>query len=418
MKLLLAAAVLSSSMLAFSGGTPRANAEHRATGWIAVGAWPYLPGSVLPVRVDGFSPPYRVALVGPGSMSPDGSYSIPPGTPPGAATLLAASPHGLAQATLHIGTPPRSQGAMLAVASYDDGVVFHRANDFSVLGVLAIGGPPGDVAVDADGHAFAPDTQGSALTSIVLSPWSVSSTQGVLVGDQVAIDATTHAAFVTDRDAGGSGALTRVTSDGDVARVPTGQTAEGLAIDERRQIVYVANVNDDSVTAVDARAMRVLRTFHAVPRVFALALSPDGTRLFAVSNETASPPLGQPGSVVVLSLGKTPRIVARSANLEFPVGEALDAARATLFVTDEALDAVYVLDARTLRPRRAPLPTCRTPWKPAFDPVMGRLYVPCARGDAVDVFDARTYKRIAGAPFATGSYPLAVAVWHGAATAK
>jgi hypothetical protein len=38
--------------------------------------------------------------------------------------------------------------------------------------------------------------------------------------------------------------------------------------------------------------------------------------------------------------------------------------------------------------------------------------VPCAGADAVDAFDTRTLRRAAHAPFATGGYPLAVAVWH------
>ncbi|HYL26955.1 MAG TPA: hypothetical protein VEW74_03910, partial [Candidatus Nitrosotalea sp.] len=84
----------------------------------------------------------------------------------------------------------------------------------------------------------------------------------------------------------------------------------------------------------------------------------------------------------------------------------------TLYVTDEALDDVYVLDARTLRPKRAPLRTCAIPWKPSLDPLAGRLYIPCAGANAVDVFDSGSLRRIHGAPFATGSYPLAVGIWH------
>jgi hypothetical protein len=38
--------------------------------------------------------------------------------------------------------------------------------------------------------------------------------------------------------------------------------------------------------------------------------------------------------------------------------------------------------------------------------------VPCAGADAIDAFDARTLRRISRAPFATGSYPLAVAILH------
>jgi DNA-binding beta-propeller fold protein YncE len=154
-----------------------------------------------------------------------------------------------------------------------------------------------------------------------------------------------------------------------------------------------------------------VRRFAAVARVFSLALSPDGSRLYAVSNQSTGSPFSAPGCVVTIALDTpAPHIVARSANLTFPIGIALDPATARLFVTDEEDDAIDVLDAHTLRPARAPLSTCRTPWKATID--ARRLYVACARADAIDVYDVRTLHRIKGAPFATAGYPLAVAVWH------
>ncbi|MFN2450486.1 MAG: hypothetical protein ABR508_11975, partial [Candidatus Baltobacteraceae bacterium] len=87
----------------------------------------------------------------------------------------------------------------------------------------------------------------------------------------------------------------------------------------------------------------------------------------------------------------------------------LDASHKVLFVSDEAADVIYVLHARTLKAARVPVPTCRTPWRPRV--FHGRLYVPCARSNAIDVIDVRTYRRVRGAPFATGGFPLSVAVW-------
>jgi len=116
-------------------------------------------------------------------------------------------------------------------------------------------------------------------------------------------------------------------------------------------------------------------------------------------------------SFVTIALdAPAPHVVARSAKLTFPIGIALDAATQRLFVTDEEDDAVDVLNARTLRPAAAPLATCRTPWKPTIDG--RRLYVACARADAIDVIDLSTLHRVNGAPFATAGYPLSVAVWH------
>ncbi len=384
-----------------------------ATERIAATTWPYLPGSNLLLRVDGMAQPYYAAVLGPGHLSDEGIYRIPKMPAHGQALLVAANASGLAMTTLRLATPPPANRPLLVVASYDDGIVFHDARTFSVLGVLATAGAPSDAAVDRTGRVAATDTQGSTLTVARLSPWSVSRVDGVQLGDEVAIDAATGAIFVTDRGADGHGALTRVTKRGEIARVATGDTAEGLAIDERRQIVYVANVNDGTVAAVDARSMRVLRRFSAAPRVFSLALSSDGTRLYAISNQSVGSLFGAPGSAVTIALdGRAPHVVARSAPLAFPIGVALDPATKTLFVTDEALDSVYVLDAATLRAKHAPIPTCRTPWKPFADDRKPRLYIPCAGADRIDVLDTTTLRRMAGAPFVTGGYPLAVAAWH------
>ena len=396
----------------------RGPAGYRATGTIAVSRWPYLPGSTLAVRIDGFSAPYHVALLGEGSFRNDGTYEVADAAAPAETLLVAGNRAGLAARSLRIAAPPSLHQSLLAVASYDDGIVFHDARTFSVLGILATGGAPSDAAFDAAGRLAATDTQGNAVTFAALSPWHVSHVGGVPLGDEIAVDGALRSVFVTNRDVKGDGSLTRVTSDGSVTTVVTGRTAEGLAIDGRRGLVYVANVNDGTVTVVDARSMRSIRRFSAVPRVFSLALSPDGRRLYAVSNQSAASPFAQAGAAVAIDLRRSPpRVVARSRDLTFPIGAALDASGRTLFVTDEELDAVDVLDARTLAPKHAPLATCRTPWKPSLD-WRGRLFVPCARDDRVDAFDSRTLRRLPRAPFATGSYPLAVAVWPGTRTSN
>jgi DNA-binding beta-propeller fold protein YncE len=389
----------------------------RAVGTIAAAPWPYFPGSVVPIKVDGFTGPYELALSGPGSIASDG-YAIPNAAPPGSATLVAGNAAGIAARRFAIAAPPQSAHSLIAVASYDTGLVLHDARTFAVLGVLSTGGSPSDAAVGRDGRLAIADTGGDVMTIASLQPWNVTRVPGVPLADEVAIDSRNGNIFATNRDADGGGAVSRVSPSGTVARVPTGRTPEGLAIDARRGIVYVANTNDGTVAEVDARDMRVVRRFHAIDRVFSLALSPGGDRLYAVSNQSTGSPFGAAGAVVAFAVGDTPRRVARSADLTFPLGIALDARHGRLFVTDEAADAVDVLNARTLRAAHAALPTCRTPWKPAFDAADGRVYVPCARAGAVDVFDAATLRRIPGAPFRTGSYPLAVALWHPRSSAK
>ena len=416
------AAVAALAVLAvavFTASAERPVRMHRATGQIDTSAWPYLPGSVLPLPVNGFPVPYRVALVGEGSLSNTGTYMLSVAAKPGTATLVAGNAYGIAARTLRIGAPPNEDRDLLAVASYENGLVFHDAGTFSVLGILAIAGAPSDAAFDARGQIAVTDTQGDALTVAAMSPWNVSQIADVPLGDELAIDTRSGDMFVTNRDVGGKGALTRVTPDGKAVTIPTGETAEGLAVDETRHIVYVANANDGTVAAVDGRTMRVVRRFRAVDRVFSLALSPDEKLLYAVSNQSTASPFGAAGSVVAIAVdAKNPHAIARSANLTFPIGIALDRETGTLFVTDESADAVDVLNAKTLRERRPPVATCRTPWKPLLDERKQLLYVPCARADRIDVLDARTLRRVKGAPFQTGGYPLAVTLWHARAGAN
>jgi sugar lactone lactonase YvrE len=374
---------------------PRAFPVHRAAGAIGGVTLPYLPGSVFPTDVYGFNAPYRDIVSGPHSDE---------------RTLIAAGPHGLSARTFSLAPAPDPAAPFIAVASYDDGIVLHDARaPFRARAVLGIGGAPCDAAIDPRGRLASAATDGTVATVATFDPWQISHFENVPFCDQLAFDPSSGALFVTNRDIDGAGALTRIDAQGTVTHRTLGLTAEGLAIDSARGRVYVANVNDGSVSVVDAKSMLELHRFHVIDRVFSLALSSDGSRLYAVSNESTESPFGAAGSVVAVNVADG-RIVARSARLAFPIGIAADA-HERLYVTDEDTNAVYILDARTLRPVHTPLQTCDTPWMPTLD--RGLLWVPCTRSDQVDVFDTTTLQRVAGAPFSTGGYPLAVAIWHG-----
>jgi hypothetical protein len=363
----------------------------------------FLPSSRVALRIDGIDGPASFAVVGEGTVA-NGYYMAPETQRPAEATLIASGTGALAMRTIRVVAPPR--GALIAVAAYDDGIVLHDPRNFSMLGTLAIGGAPSDVAATSEGFVAA-DTDGTTLTDLSLAPWAVDITPGVLLADALASDSPLRAIFVTERGAGGPGGLARVMR-GQVTSIPTG-TAEGIAIDAARQLVYVADTDRGDIAVVDARRMRVVRRIGGIPRAFSIALSNDGRLLYAVSNQGRHTILGGVGRVVEIDLAKR-RIVARSAELTFPVGIALDEAGRRIFVTDEQDDDVAVLDARTLRAVRTPMATCSIPWQPAYDAQTHRLFVPCAGSDEVDVFDARTLSRVVGAPFRTGGYPLAVAL--------
>lgn len=384
---------------------------HRRTGTflLQVPSGPFVSGSKLSIQTQGAPDAVAFSLLGPGAL--DGStYLAPDVSSSTSATLIAAHQGALAVRTIDLVPPPGRTHALIAVATYDNGIALHDPRSFALLGYAPIGGPPGDVAIDARGDIFAPDTDGTSLSAFMRAPWRLRTTPGVVSGNEVAVDSRTGAVFVTDRDVNGKGALTRIGPDGSVTRTITGETAEGIAIDAARGLVYAGNVNDATVAEIDARTMRVVRKLHSVERTFGIALDPRARRLYVVSNTSPAMRRGG-GYVAAIDLRKRGApIVAKSGNLTFPLGAALDAGAHRLFVTDEASDVVYVLDARTLRRAHAPLRTCRTPWRPSIS--AGRLYVPCARANRVDVFDLHSLRRVPGAPFATGGFPLGVAVWH------
>lgn len=392
---------------------PHGRALERAVGVFVQNAASYLPGSLVPLRVEGIPSPYKVRFVGEGAIR-GSNFAIPLHADPGSTTVIAYNARGLAQHELRIAPTPSATSALVAVASYETGIALHDARTFAAVGTLAIGGGPSDVAVDPAGRLATGDTVGSGVTIASLSPWDVATSPNVPVVDEVGFDATSRAVFATNRSLDdGRGALTRINADGTVVQLPLGTTSEGLAIDAAHRRVYVANVNDGTVSIVDADAMRELRRVPAIERAFGLTLSADGRTLYVVSNESVTSPFAQAGSIVRFEIDGTQlRARARSGRLSFPVAAAFDERARRVFVTDEHDDDVYVFDAQTLRETHARLRTCRTPWKPFFDGTAHRLYVPCARADRVDVFDTRTLRRVPHAPFVTGGYPLAVAIWH------
>ena len=400
------------TLLALALGTvPHPHHPRRAAAAFVAASVPYLPGSTIPIEINGINPPYRIAILGPGVLQQN-LYHVP-NDASGNSSVVASGAAGIAEHVFDFAAPPDPSKPFIAVATYDDGVIIHQADaPFTMNAALAIGGAPGDVAIEDDGLIGTGTTNGDGGTIARLKPWNVISYSGVPGVDEVAFDRSTHALFLTNRDVDGAGALTRITADGTTSRRVLGMTAEGLAVDSAHRRVYVANVNDGTISIVDADSMVELSRFKAIDRVFALALDPSGKRLYAISNQSLSSPFAAPGSAIAIDItAPHPRIVAKSPQLSFPVGVAFDARTNRVFVTDEKDDDVYVLDPHTLARMHDALPTCSTPWKPTIDG--DRLYVPCARADRVDVFDTRTLRHLPGAPFATGGYPLAVAVWHG-----
>lgn len=358
--------------------------------------------------MDGLPPPYTFDVFGP--LRIDAGYANVADTASGQATLLASNATGIAMRTVDVGAAPT--GDLIAVAAYDDGVVFHDPRTLHVRGILGIRGAPGDVAISDDATIATADTSIDGATLVTRSPWNVRFVAGVPQADALAFGPG-GALYATDRDVAGNGALSKLSPGGTIERAVVGSTPEGVAISPNGRRAYVANVNDGTISVVDTGAMREVSRTKIVGRVFSLALSGDGKRLYAVSNQSLDSPFSDAGSVVEVAVNDDRlHVMRKSRPLEFPLGVALDERQNRLFVTDESDSVIYVFDAATLRESVLPIATCRTPWQPHVDESGGRLYVPCARADRLDVFSLRTLARMPGSPFITGKYPLSVATWH------
>jgi len=371
---------------------------------ISFAPFPYFIGSRIALQGVGLAPHARWSVVGPARITTVAGSRYLSLLRQGRAQVIASDGRAIVARTIQILPAPPAHTTLIAVACYDDGVAFYDARRLTALGLLATGGSPSDIAVSGNRLAVT-DNDGKAFTVIERAPWRILR-RPLAASDEVAA-APGGKFYATLRQWRGLGAVASVTATPQIAK--TGMTAEGIAVDPQRGVLYVANVNDGSVLELRTRTLKPIARLWVGSRVFSLALDADGSHLYAVRNGGMK---NDDGDVVEIATQPQLHIVARSALLDLPLGIALDPTAHRLFVTDEASDVVYVLDPATLRATHAPLHTCHTPWDPTFDARGDRLYIPCARDDRLDIFNANTLARIPGAPIRTAGYPLAVSIWR------
>ncbi len=367
---------------------------------------PFIGGSIVPLG-DSFASGSLFAVVGPGII--DGDRFIAPTNvrEPLTTAIVAANVGVSVSQNITIVPTPAPKAPLLAVAGYYGGLGLHRLDSLKLFGTTPIPGAAGDVASGPDGSLYVPATTTHTLWRARRNPWNIAARGNVPLGNEVRVARQTGTVFVTNRDVDGWGGLTQLRGD-TVRRIRTGRTAEGLAIDERHNRVYVGNVNDATVLEVDATTLAPLRRIRAVARTFGIALHTRRRLLYVVSNQTSN---GGPkqgfAAAIDLSRPGAP-IIAKTEKLPFPLGVDVDERTNRLFVTDENANAVYVFDALTLQRRGAALRACGVPWRPHVDALRRRLYVPCALADKLAVFNLDTLLPVRGSPFETVRYPLGV----------
>lgn len=183
-----------------------------------------------------------------------------------------------------------------------------------------------------------------------------------------------------------------------------GRETEGIEFSPDGKRVAVANEGDDTVASYDKQTGKLVQTvdLHSLgSRPRGIKVSPDGTR-YVVTMENSD-------TLVVLDPSlKVEKTVPVDKG---PYGVAFDASGQRLFVAAARAKTLQVFDARTFQ-KLADIPVGARCWHFSFTPDEAYVLVACGRSNELRVVDAKTYrpvKSITGLKLAWGvvTYPKA-----------
>lgn len=363
----------------------------------------------------------RWSVVGAGSIDQSGLYHAPQTL--GTADIVASAGDGVTDSASvsTVAAPGRKQPLILSTC-YEDGTIdVHDAASLASVGGLTVGGRAAGIIVDDASRVavFAVDTQVVAVDLATMS-WhastSISSARFSEVGHLA------YGYFVATDNLASPGQpgirIFRVSRNGEpvfVSAHVAGDTPEGIAAADDGRTFYVTNINSNSVMRFalapngNAKLTGMAKT---AARPFGVAVDPLRHELFVADNDTATlnGTRANPGleRFALPSMKRIGSIMSTGSKASLPLGLAVDATLARLFVTNEGEANVAVFALPSMR-RIATLTTGLTPWLPAIDQDAHRLYVPNARADSISVYDTRTLRAI-GAGLSTCAYPTGVAI--------
>lgn len=364
----------------------------------------------------------RWKLVGPGSVDANGLYHAPDAAP-GNALVIATENGSAAVASATIVAPPGSTSRLTLVSCYDGAAIDVRdAVALSSVGTSSLtNGAAAGIAADAR-RRLAYIASGDELAAFDLRTAATVYSAPVAGSrfSEVALLANGYVA-ATDNNAlrGSPGVrIFRIGADAAPvlsASVRAGDTPEGITVARGGRTFYVTNVNSNSVIRFDfdgrgsAHATGFAATGH---RPFGLAIDDARRLLFVADNDTptVSGSASLPGleEFALPSMRRIARMITGSPNA-LPLGVAIDSNANRLFVTNEGDGTVSAYSIAPLR-RLATLQVGRTPWLPTLDRAHRDLYVPTAMANSFSVFDERSLRPIArNTP--TCGYPTGIAVF-------
>ncbi len=219
--------------------------------------------------------------------------------------------------------------------------------------------------------------------------------------------------------------------------IATGVQAHGVDVLDGTPYVYVTNFGAEpgSVSQIDTRTMRVVRTFNVGLGPAHVVFTPDHRRAFVTNFRTSdlymldlvsgatrriafpNDTCFQPHGVDISGDGRTLYVACAGETWIYTIdthtlrpgrialtqpgayGVAVDGPRREVWVTDQTVNAVTVLDERTLKPL-ATIPVGKGPALLVATPDGRRIYVADQLGGMVSVIDAASRRVIATIPVA------------------
>jgi YVTN family beta-propeller protein len=272
------------------------------------------------------------------------------------------------------------------------------AGGYTVTATIEVGTGPDGVAVDSTSHtAYVTNVDDDTVSVIDEATNSVTATITVGGGPlTVAADPTAHLAYVTN---GGNGTVSVINEAARTvtALIAVGHGPDGVAMDPTSHMAYVANGSDGTVSAINEATSTVTATIH-------VGADPDGVAVDPASH-TAYVANGSDGTVSAINEA-TGAVTATIPVGADPDGVAVDPTSHTAYVANGGASTVSEIN-ETAGTVTATIPVGSHPAGVAVDPASHMAYV-ANLGGTVSVIDGATRTVTATVP--VGSDPDGVAV--------
>lgn len=208
-----------------------------------------------------------------------------------------------------------------------------------VVRSLSVAGSPFGVAATKDGRLYVGDWNGAHVS--VLDVTGQAPERRIEVGRapaHILLMPDESVLFVANRESDSVSAVR--TSDLSVAAtIPVGRAPFAMALSPDAARLYVGNVQGGTISVIDTAALKAVETLASGAMPYGAAVTPDGARVL-ITNQQAS-------SVAVLGAKNRDRVSVKVG--EYPEGIAVTGDGSRAYVANWFSDDVSVIDLKTLQ---------------------------------------------------------------------